>query len=785
MKQTMSDEFTYRGQEISYLGFLETQLRDMQGVATLAYELIQNADDVRGPAGEPGSSWIVFDVREEALVVESDGLFRPEDFERLQTIAGGGKRAEAGTTGAFGLGFLAVYQVTDAPEIFSAGRHWRIRPQAPPAERIEERRAETVGTRLHLPWAFNPQSEVRRALRLPAVDADALDELARSIAQAMELAALFVRQLQRLEVWRNGETVRRLTRRAEATPVGQRLYLQDERGERATWLLLEGAFPAAALADQYPGQIEAGRSARVRLALPLAVHQGTRGRLFAGLPTEVKTPLPFHVEADFYPTSDRRRIHLAGGYQAAWNEAALRAAAALLAERLETVRRQLAPPDLWHLLRQCRVAHDLAGEGDLPTIFGAFWQALLPLFETLPLLYTVHERWRLAAEGRAPSQLPPEPLLALLAALQIPLAHPALAPYFEMMRAPEVGVPPLTAEDVVGALLREGLARATPLHEAPPFLADVEALQRLWALLDALTEPYPLPEERARERALLGQVALLLTEGMALERPGRVFRGDTEARALFPAVAWVHPLVPERAFPGRLVEPFGVRQAVDWLAEQPVDQLEEAWRMGWLDIPRLFRWFESHQIEIFAEDPALQKAIRRLSLVPVAGELRPLAELYIPGGFDDPLGVAGTVPLEAVGGRRQFLEDLGVGALSFDRYLRRELPRALVEHPDLPSDARHRLLRLLAQRLGELRDDEALQEQLGRLPLVPSLDGAFRPAREVYATREARVLLGESIHVVEPPPDEARAALYRWLGVRAAPTPADLLQRLVQLGQEA
>lgn len=781
----MADEFIYKGQEISYLGFLETQLRDMQGVAALAYELIQNADDVKGPAGQPGSSRITFDVGEDALIVENDGVFRPVDFERLQTIAGGGKRVEAGTTGAFGLGFLAVYQVTDAPEIFSAGRHWTIRPQAPPEERIRERPAQTEGTRLRLPWALDPESEVRRTLRLPAVRRDELDALAHDLAQAIERGALFLRQLQVLEVKRAGQTVRRIARAevdAAGAP-GRQLLLQNDEGKTATWLLFEGTFPAGELAARHPGQIEEGRSGRVQLALPTD-QMVRQGRLYAGLPTGTRSPLPFHVNADFYPTSDRKRIHFDGGYQAAWNEAALRAAAAALADQIDALRRQLEPPTFWQLLQQCRAAHALASQGELPAIFSAFWQALTPLFEEHALLYTIQERWVVPAQGRAPETVLEQPALSLLEALQIPAAHPSLAPYFEMMRAPEIGAPILGLADVVEALSREGLTRATPLHEAPPFLASVEQWQVLWRLLDQLADPYAPPEERAQERQLLNRVALVLTEAMVLERPRHVFRGNEEARALFPDVAWVHPLVPERKVPGRLVADFGVRQAVEWLAEKPVDQLEEAWRMGRLDPPRLFRWFESRQIEIFSDDPALQKEIRRLPLCPVSGELRPLAELYIPGGFEDPLGVAGTVPLEAVGGRRHFLEDLGVEALSFDNYLRRELPRALAQQPDLPSDGRHRLLRLLAERLGELRDDEALQEQLSRLPLVPCLDGSFRPGREVYATREALDLLGQEAHVVEPAPTPSRAALYHWLGVREGPTPADLVRRLLQLGRQ-
>jgi hypothetical protein len=47
---------------IDYLGDLGAKLRDLQGFATLAYELIQNADDA-------GAGWMSFDICEAALIV--------------------------------------------------------------------------------------------------------------------------------------------------------------------------------------------------------------------------------------------------------------------------------------------------------------------------------------------------------------------------------------------------------------------------------------------------------------------------------------------------------------------------------------------------------------------------------------------------------------------------------------------------------------------------------------------------------------------------------------------
>jgi hypothetical protein len=295
-----------------------------------------------------------------------------------------------------------------------------------------------------------------------------------------------------------------------------------------------------------------------------------------------------------------------------------------------------------------------------------------------------------------------------------------------------------------------------------------------------------LYEPTKRDTALqaLNQCAIVLSEGMRLEQLDHVYRGRKEAKLLFPDVAWLHESLSTSSFPGQFVRNFGVRQAVDILDNMPVDQLESAWRMGTLNLPGLFRWFESQQIEIFADDPSLQGKIRKLPLCPMSGELRPLADLYIAGRFEDPLKLAGIVDLDAIGGRRQFLRDLGVQELTFDTYIRIQLPHALAKNPDLPSDARHHLVRLLAGRLGEFRDDHELQSLLRQLPLIPCMDGSFRAAELVYSTREVIALLGEQVHIAEPVSSKAVKELHRWLGVREQPTATDLAQTLSKIGNK-
>src|SRR5229473_8135498 len=116
--QSMSKQTTFLSRGIDYLGELGARLRDLQGYTTLAYELIQNAED------SSNASLISFDVRRDAVVVDNDGTFSdcgtveeplcpwktdatrgyPCDFHGFRLVAGGHKRELRNTIGAFGVG---------------------------------------------------------------------------------------------------------------------------------------------------------------------------------------------------------------------------------------------------------------------------------------------------------------------------------------------------------------------------------------------------------------------------------------------------------------------------------------------------------------------------------------------------------------------------------------------------------------------------------------------------------------------------------------------------------
>src|SRR5271157_195408 len=138
---------TPRNRGISYHGNLGRVLRDLTGFTTLMFELLQNADDA--VFSDCGSQ----DLPPEECLYLAD-LGHRCDFHSFREVASGDKRDRADTTGAFGIGFTAVYQVADTAVLISNGRRWDIDEMQPEASRIIENPAPGAqGTTFILPWA--------------------------------------------------------------------------------------------------------------------------------------------------------------------------------------------------------------------------------------------------------------------------------------------------------------------------------------------------------------------------------------------------------------------------------------------------------------------------------------------------------------------------------------------------------------------------------------------------------------------------------------------------------
>ena len=764
----------FLSQGVNYLGFLSQQLGDLRGITTLAHELIQNADDAKNDAGELSATQIIFDIRDDALIVSNDAVFREKDFERMRQIASGSKRDETGdrTTGVFGVGFISVYQVTDRPEIDSAGRRWTLQPEEREDRRIEvwdTSITKEKGTVFKLPWAFN-DSQVRRELKVSTVDRDYINSFVDKLSDSLPQAILFLKKLDTIELRRNGRSVRRITRIVS----GNTITVECDGVSPKTWQIMEGKFKdeAKKIKTQYASYIDKNRTDRVRIAIPDTLLDD--GLLFATLPTEQRTGLPFHIDADFFPTSDRKSIAFedTSDHRSEWNRAVIRATASIVSDNLISLR-DLFRKDassFWDILNRLHEVYQKHKDNTRKPL-GDFWNLLRPSLQKHQIVYAESKKWLTPDEVRIPTGPKEVEAVPAFEALGIEIVHRDIRQYRNILTSNGVSV--LRVKDICEALQRRGLT-----EQRQPVPSDFR-LEMLWGgIHGVLVENTQGRSARQEAEEELCKCALALGLDGRLWPCGSVYRADTHTRKIFANLMPddVSFLTVEETPPllEILCPQFKSSSAIKELERLDADDFQAKWREDLFRPSALLKWFDDNKAEL-SKDDMLCERLAEIPIFPSAEKLCPLRKLHLPGGFNDPIGVTDLVDVGQLKGLSDFLRSLGARELTFEDYAREYIPRAF--SGNTRPKTKNQLLDILATRIGEIRENDWLKDKFAKTNIVECADGEFRrPGMVYFSCKEVQNVLGPFVHYARPSGgSKDRKDLYRWLGVKGRPRPKDVL----------
>jgi hypothetical protein len=787
---------------IDYLGNIRERLGDLAGFGTLANELIQNAEDAR-------ASSISFDVTDMALFVDNDAKFtdcgeleterdcpwkkagKPScDWHNLTWIAAGQKRDREETIGKFGVGFLAAYQVTDHPEVMS-GRHWELHEDRDENdERIDvvcdggcDRCRPVTGTRFVLKFATDPKSPMRKALGQEAVTWKELPALTAALAAAAPHALLFLRHIREIEVRRDGARILHVERLSEVAGSATTVVLNGTDIDE-TWFVLEGDFKDAA--DTLKGEhgqerIERVRPTKVRVAVPASGK--VNGLLYAGLPTGTSTRLPFHIDASFFPSTDRKRIILdPNSYRTAWNMAALRAAADLVGRHVTWLREQLGPVGLWTMF--LGVYQSRGGERavDTPDV-GSFWEVLSEEIRVKDVAWREDHTWSKVAA--APVLLKDEEIAAVpvLGSLGIVPMHREVRPIVQQgLISNELGIRRLSLDMVSSAIEAAGLKATTKRSSAPRYLATDQGLRELWIELDTLLSAARSMGQLRPDslNRLLGLSIAPSATGLLLLPLLSVHQASDETRDIATGLDGIPllqagfesvsnelaahcPVVTVDAMV-KALEATGAAGLAERLADRRFDPV------------RLLTWLGERTSE-FGGDERLIERIRALVAFPAGGRLAPLRELAMPGDFNDPLGFSDVITIPDLHRHRATLEALGVHRLTVGEFVRSHVTRAFADGtPEV--DVIRRVMRVLTDHEAALEADEDAKAALQDLPIIECVDGAFRQPSEVVQPSDIAVaVLGADGPIALKPLVFPRQSerLWDWLGIPWRPT-VDLVE---------
>ena len=738
------------------LGNIRGHLAGLQGYDVMALELIQNADDA-------GAEEVAFDITGEGLAVRNSGEFTycgeldsspcPHrarsgydcDYHRIVDVGSGGKLLQSENIGRFGIGFLSTYQVCDHPEIRSAGIRLTLIPESGEWT-VEEPYEEPGGTTLFLPWAQDPASATRLALRVSHVDASHIARMAEDITRVLRHSLLFLRHVRKAEVCRDGALVLRCELdRADSSDLKTSFR---PGGEVERWKILraDAAEAARSLCAEHPQLASLGRSTEVGVGLRVEPGLLSEGRLYAFLPTEQRTGLPLHINGDFFPESDRKHVIFAGHqHEQAWNEMLVEAAAEEIARDAEGLFEMLGHAQLWELLGR---AYELDGKGSgHPECYRRIWELIkgaAPLARIVPTQDgSVHR-----PDG---VYLPPNALTADQARVLLEVGGRAaveeLRPFWNAMV--QLGAHRLTLEPFVGLLERamSGNAGKAPVDEE-----RVAGFYRpLWRILEELI---PAPEKsgagtrEAVER--LKRLPVVVTQhGLAvpIDESYAVPAGLDHGRvaALLPGLGVVSRRFAGYPNLGRLVRVLNL----DVVAAHIRFRLDSASAEEVVGGDRTaLRGFYGLLVDLDdrgGSADGVYEVLRGLPIWPSSRGLVPAKGALLPGDFRDPIGRSELLDIALLPARVcGFLTGkIGVTTQTIEAYVRNVLPGYFGAGPADPSKY-GRLMTELADH-PSLANDETTRKLLGSLRLVPTRDGGWSRPGDSYRRSEGLVkVLGEA-----------------------------------------
>ena len=782
------------------LGNIRSHLAGLQGYDVMALELIQNADDAKAEE-------IVFDITDGGLLVRNSGKFTycgdlnqpcaflsegnyKCDYHRITDVGSGGKLSRGENIGRFGIGFVSTYQVTDHPEIRSSGIKLALYPER--GQWFIEAFEEPDGTSFFLPWASDPNTEARLALGISHVSPTHIDQLAEDFQTVLRKSLLFLRHVRKAEIRRNGQLL--LACDLDRSEGSDLIVSFRPSGAVEQWHILraDAAEAAHRLYATHPRLETLHRSTNISIGLRIDPEPLTEGLLYAFLPTEQSTGLPLHINADFFPESDRKAVIFAGHqHEQAWNEMLIDAAAAELARDPEDLLQMLGPVQLWQILGR---AYDLSSKpAGHPACFKRFWERLKATATQAQIAEAQDGSLQQPSGVFIPRTNLNEHQAKALLEVGGRLVAEDLRPFQTAMN--QLGAPILTLERLV-ALMESALAQqvggATEI--------DQERLEHfyrpLWSIINDLLPDAGTsnPSTNPAVQRLLA-LPFVVTEDLFAVTINQSYTAPAgldagRIAALLPRLEIASSLLAEFPKITRLIKQLHLGAVVSHVSEMcKAEPVEDVIAIAPKELRDLYSLFADLDHPSAVEKTVYQQ-LRGLPIWQSSRGLVKATQALLPGNFTDPTGQADLLDVSVLTeSARDFLTSkLGVQTQTIEAFVETVLPTFFDDDGPLDASKYARLISELANHPTLVNDDD-IRRLLGSLPIVPTQNGSWsRPVNTYRRTEDLVKVLGDALHLwldtSRIPNTRSVHTFIDSLGIRRSPIARHLVDRMLFIAEK-
>ena len=304
-----------------------------------------------------------------ALLIYNDAVFTEDDFRSLCSLNTSSKLNDPNKLGRYGAGFCSAYHITDLPSLVSASSFVVFDPSAKHLPKNKNRtcsgvrttfvgrdfsqnqiapfhdvdtKAEFKGTVFRLPLRTSAHAETSALKNGRVVEPEEVSKLLQLFAESVKDVLLFLTSVSHIDIceYSNGSktpsTIFQISAsRSTIKNVATINFEGSGSVDPSTVTLLSDPCILGRLLDRFPEQ-----KTRRRI-LSVATSAVGSGKLFSGLPLPIDSGCPFHINADFALSSNRRSLiwgKQEGGVNTSrnikWNVQLLKAAGSMIADLL-------------------------------------------------------------------------------------------------------------------------------------------------------------------------------------------------------------------------------------------------------------------------------------------------------------------------------------------------------------------------------------------------------------------------------------------------------------------